>query len=170
MFGSDDPRGGANYLWVWRFPAPDSLAVAPTLAVSFILAHRRLPISSLSFPSRPLPRLLTAPLAAIALAHLPGMKALPAPFEQTTPCAPLAGSSFPPTRLLIFGMACWILGRAHGRSRLPEAPALEGKLLLSGAKQRLRVTSISRGFLDVIDDNKFAGTPSRLEFQPKLLL
>src|SRR5436190_1470950 len=54
-------------------------------------------------------------LAAISLACLPWMKTFLAPFEQTAPCTRPADHGSPPTRLLLSGMACWILGRAHGR-------------------------------------------------------
>jgi len=41
----------------------------------------------------------------------------------------------PAARGLIFGLACWIIWRAHGRRRPPEAPAGRGIRLLSGAQQ-----------------------------------
>ena len=46
------------------------------------------------------------------------MKTLLASFQQTSPRPddnlPPAGRALPPARPLIFGMACRILGRAHG--------------------------------------------------------
>src|ERR1039458_9506782 len=71
-------------------------------------------------------------LAAVAMARLPGMKSLSASLEQTS-AQPRSVGQTPPD-LLLSGMACRILGRAHGRCRLPEAPALEGRALLSGAQ------------------------------------
>jgi hypothetical protein len=87
MFCSDYPRGVVTFLWFWRYPALDALPLAPALPVPFLLARRRLPISLLCLPSRPFPRSLLAALAAIALARLPGMKALLASLQQTTPRA-----------------------------------------------------------------------------------
>jgi hypothetical protein len=52
--------------------------------------------------------------AAITLARLPGMEALFAPFQQAAPHPRPACRSIRPT-LLIFGMTCRTLGRAHGR-------------------------------------------------------
>jgi len=114
MFGSDYPRGGVNRFWLWRFPTLDAFPVAAALAVPFLLARRRLPISLLSFLARPFPRRLPAVLAAIAFARLLGTKALLAAFQQTAPHPRPTGQS-PPPSLLIFGMGCRILGRAHGR-------------------------------------------------------
>lgn len=112
---SDYPRGLSNCLWLWWFPAPHPLPVAPALTVPFLLAQRRRPVSLLRLPPRPLPRRLPAAFAAIALVRLPGMKALLASFQQTTPHPRPACQSLPPTRLLIFGMTCRTLGKAHGR-------------------------------------------------------
>jgi len=106
MFCSDDPRGVANYLWLWWFPGFDALAVALALPVAFLLARRRRPVPLLRLPLRPLPRRLPAMPAAIALARLPGTKALLAPFEQTIPHARSAWQPSPPPSLLIFGMTC----------------------------------------------------------------
>ena len=47
--------------------------------------------------------------------RLPGMKALLATFQQTLPGPRPACQTFPSTGLLIFGMTCRTLGRAHGR-------------------------------------------------------
>jgi len=105
MFGSDYPRGRVNCFWLWWFPAFDPLPVAPALPVPFLLARRRLPVSLLSFPARPSPRRLAAPLAAIALPCLVRMKALLASFQQTQACPRPACRSLRPT-LLIFGMTC----------------------------------------------------------------
>jgi len=73
------------------------------------------------------------------------MKALLASFQQTTPHPRPAGESLPPASLLIFGMGCRTLGRAHGRWWLPEAPALERDLLLSGAQTSgsLRINTVT---------------------------
>src|SRR5205085_404781 len=114
MFGRDDPRGFVNCLWLWWFPTFDALAVAPALPVPFLLARRRRPVSLLRLPLRPLPRRLPAMLAAIALARLPGMEALLASFQQAAPHPRPTRQSLRPT-LLIFGMGCRTLGRAHGR-------------------------------------------------------
>src|ERR1700722_1192455 len=114
MFGSDYPRGVVNWLWFWWFPAFDTLTVAPTLAVSFLLARHRFPVSLLGLPARPFPCRLPASLAAVALVCLPGMKTLLTAFQQTQPGPRPVCQSLRPT-LLIFGMTCRTLGRAHGR-------------------------------------------------------
>src|SRR2546426_32796 len=114
MFCSDYPRGVVNCLWLWWFPAVDAFPVAPALPVPFLLARRRCPVALLPLPPRPFPGRFPALFAAITLARLPGMEALLAPFQQTAPHPRLTGQSLPPT-LLIFGMGCRILGRAHGR-------------------------------------------------------
>src|SRR5438309_9707612 len=85
MFGSDYPRRVVKCLWLRWFPALDALAVASALPVPFLLAQRRFPVSFLSFPARPFPCRFPASLAAVALARLPGMKALLATFQQTAP-------------------------------------------------------------------------------------
>jgi len=105
MFGSDYPRRVVNCLWLWWFPALDALAVASALPVPFLLARRRFPVSFLGFPARPFPGRLPASLAAVALARLPGRKALLAPFEQTA-SRPRPTRQSPPPSLLIFGMGC----------------------------------------------------------------
>lgn len=97
-------------------PLSDTLAVTPVLPVAFFFACRRRPVTLLSLPARPLPRRLPALLAAIALARLAGMKTLVAAFQQTPAGARTAGRAFPPAAVfLIFGRACRILVRAHGR-------------------------------------------------------
>jgi hypothetical protein len=113
-FCSDYPRRLINCVWLWWFPALDALPVAPALTVPLLLAHRRLAVSLLCFPPRPFPCRLPAALAAITLACLPRMKALLTSFQQATPHPRPSSQSFAPT-LLIFGMTCRTLGRAHGR-------------------------------------------------------
>src|ERR1700733_262599 len=114
MFWSDYPRGVVNCLWARWFPAFDALPVAVALTVAFLLAGRRLPVALLRLPPAPLPRRIPALFAAITLPCLPRMEALCASLQQTEPCTRPTGPS-PPPSLLIFGMACRILGRAHGR-------------------------------------------------------
>jgi hypothetical protein len=115
MFCSDYPRGGVNGFWLWWFPVPDPLPVALALTIPFLLSCRRLPVSLLRLPPRPSPRRRSAALAAIALACLPGMKPLLASFQQAIPHPGTAGQSLPLPRLLIFGMGCRTLEKAHGR-------------------------------------------------------
>ena len=137
-FFSDYPRGLANRRFLWVVPAADPLPVAPTLAVAFLLSRRDRPVSLLRSPLRPSPGRLPAALAAIALRRLSGVKTLLAPFEQTPPRSRPACRWLSPPRLLIFGITCRILGKAHGRLRLPEAPALERNITpLQGANFRL---------------------------------
>ena len=88
---------------------------------SLLFAGRRVPVSLLGFPPRPGPRRLPALLAAIALPRMSRVKALFTSFEQTPPGPWPARRPFAPAALLIFGMACSTLGRAQGRSLLPEA-------------------------------------------------
>jgi len=97
MFLSDYPRGLVNSL-LYCFPALDALPVTAALAVAFLLARRRFPVSLLRLPPRPLARLLAAALTAIPLARLLRMKALLAPLQQTEPCTRSAGPAFPPPR------------------------------------------------------------------------
>jgi hypothetical protein len=135
---SDYPRGLRNGFACWWFSASDAFPVTPALPVTLLFARRRGPIALLSLPPRPGPRRLPALLAAIALPPPSRAKPLLTTFEQTPPGP--RGSSLPtcpfsPAALLIFGMACRTLGRAQGRSLLPEAPAPEGIALLSGAQQ-----------------------------------
>ena|SRR6516225_5014708 len=132
---SDDPRHLRNCLFLRRFPVPDALPVAPALPVPLLLALGRSPVSVLGLPPRPLPRSLPAAGAAIPLAHSLGAKALLASLQQATPPPRPAGRSFPPTDLLLLGTACRILGRAHGRYWLPEAPAPKKSGLFFGAQQ-----------------------------------
>ncbi len=66
-----------NCLWLWRFPAFHALPVAPALTVPLLLAGPGRPVSFLRLPARPFPRRFPALFAAIALARLPRMKALP---------------------------------------------------------------------------------------------
>jgi len=83
MFCSDYPRWVVSYLWFRWLAASSPLPVASALAVAFLLARRRRPISLLCLPPRPFPRRLPASLAAVALARLPGTKALLASLYQT---------------------------------------------------------------------------------------
>ena len=104
------------FLRCWLLPLSDTLAVTPVLPVAFFFARRRRPVTLLGLPARPLPCGLPALLAAIALACLAGMKTLLTAFQQTTAGARTAGWAFPPAAVfLIFGRACRILVRAHGR-------------------------------------------------------
>jgi hypothetical protein len=105
------------------------------LTVALLFASRLGPVALLGLPPRPGPRRLPARLAAIALPRPSWPKALLTSFEQTQPRPRSARQPFSRAALLIFGMACCTLGRAHGRSLLPEAPAPEGIALLSGAQQ-----------------------------------
>src|SRR5689334_5356547 len=114
MFCGDYPRGIVNCLWLLWFPVFDALPVASALPAPFLLARRRRPVSLLRLPPRPLPRCLPAVLAAIALSRLPWMKTLLASLQQTTAHSRLACQTLAPP-LLIFGMTCRTLGRAHGR-------------------------------------------------------
>src|ERR1039458_4968521 len=114
MFCSDDPRGLLNCLWLCRFPAFHALPVALALSVPLLLAGPGRPVLFLRLPARPFSRRFPAFFAAIALARLPRMEALLAPFQQAAPHPRPTPQSLPPT-LLIFGRTCRILGRAHGR-------------------------------------------------------
>src|SRR5579883_1464330 len=111
MFRSDYPRRVVNCPWFWWYPALDALPVASALVVPFLLACRPLPVSLLRLPARPLPRRLPAALAAIALARLPGMKTLLAPFQQTP--------SHPRPAAIRFGS---ITGRQGGSGAVDDLP------------------------------------------------
>jgi hypothetical protein len=115
MFLSDYPRAIANRLRFWSFPAFDALAVASALPVASLFATGCLAVLLLRLPPRPLPRLLPALRAAIALARVPRMHTLLAAFQQTAPCSRPPSPALPPLRRLIFARACKTLGRAHGR-------------------------------------------------------
>jgi len=106
MFYSDYPRGLTNCLWSCWFPAFDPFPVAPALAIAFLLACRRRPVSLLRLPQRPFSRRFSTALAAIPLLRLPRMELLLAPFEQTTPLPWPACPVFPPPSRLIFDTVC----------------------------------------------------------------
>ena len=91
------------------------------MPVALLFTRRRGPIALLGLPPRPGPRRLPARLAAIALPRMSRPKLLLTSFEQTPPGPGPAPQPFAPAALLIFGMACSTLGRAQGRSLLPEA-------------------------------------------------
>jgi hypothetical protein len=118
---SDYPRGVWNCFTCRWFSVPDTLPIAPALPVPLLFAGRSIPVSLLGFPPRPGPRRLPARLAAIALPRLSRPKVLLTSFEQTLPGAGPAHQPLASAALLIFGMACSTLGRAQGRSLLPEA-------------------------------------------------
>jgi hypothetical protein len=105
----------------WWFSAPDALPVTPALPVALLFAGRSVPVSLLGFPPRPGPRRLPALLAAIALPRMSRPKVLLTSFEQTPPGPWPAHQPLASAARLIFGMACRTLGRAQGRSLLPEA-------------------------------------------------
>jgi hypothetical protein len=96
------------------FPLFDALAVTPALPVAFFFTRRRRPVVLLGLPSRPLPRRLPAPWAAIALARLHRTKTLVTAFQQTAARPRPAGRAFPPAVFLILAGGCRILDRAHG--------------------------------------------------------
>ena len=118
---SDYPRCVWNCFTCRWFSFPDTLPIAPALPVPLLFAGRRVPVSLLGFPPRPGPRCLPARLAAIALPRMSRPKVLLTSFEQTLPGAGPAHQPLASAALLIFGMACSTLGRAQGRSLLPEA-------------------------------------------------
>ncbi len=144
---SDDPRGARNGLAYWWFSVSDAVPITLALADALPFARPRRPVSLLRLPPRPGSRLLPARLAAITLPRPPRTKPLLTTFEQTPSGPRPAPGPLAPAALLIFGMACRTLGRAHGRSLLPEAPAPEGIALLSGAQQifgSIRSTTLSQ--------------------------
>ena len=118
---SDYPRGVWNCFTCRWLSVPDTLPIAPALPVPLLFAGRSVPVSLLGFPPRPGPRCLPALLAAIALPRMSRPKVLLTSFEQTPPGPWPAHPPFSSAALLIFGMACRTLGRAQGRSLLPEA-------------------------------------------------
>ena len=118
---SDYPRGVWNCFTCRWFSVSDTLPIAPALPVPLLFAGRSVPVSLLGFPPRPSPRRLPALLAAIALPRLSRPKVLLTSFEQTPPGPWPAHQPLVSAALLIFGMACRTLGRAQGRSLLPEA-------------------------------------------------
>jgi hypothetical protein len=118
---SDYPCGVWNCFTCRWFSAPDTFPIALALPVPLLFTGRSVPVFLLGFPPRPGPRRLPALLAAIALPRMSRVKALFTSFEQTPPSTRPARHPFAPAALLIFGMACSILGRAQGRSLLPEA-------------------------------------------------
>ena len=91
------------------------------MPIPLLFTGRSVPVSLLGFPPRPGPRRLPARLAAIALPRMSRPKGLLTSFEQTPPGPWPAHQPFALAALLIFGMACSTLGRAQGRSLLPEA-------------------------------------------------
>lgn len=108
------------------------------MPVAFLFARRRGPIALLGPPPRPRPCRLPALLAAIALPRPSRTKPPLTSFEQTPPRPCPARQPLSPTGLLIFETACRTLGKAHGRSLLPEALPWRGIAILSGAQQIFR--------------------------------
>ena len=131
--------------------------IVPALTVAFLFAHRRAPVSLLALPPRPY---LPAMLAAIAVPHVSRPKAPLASLEQTPPGTGPARRQFPPAGLLIFGMACRTLGKAHGRSLLPEALPWRGRQSSPGR---------SRSYGQYETNNSIAKigcSPARFPFSP----
>jgi len=135
---SDYPRGVWNCFTCRWFSVPDTLPIAPALPVPLLFAGRSVPVSLLGFPPRPSPRRLPALLAAIALPRMSRPKVLLTSFEQTPPGPWPAHQPFASAALLIFGMACRTLGRAQGRSLLPEALPRRGLHSSPGAQPVFR--------------------------------
>ena len=77
-------------------PAADPLPIALALAVSFLSARRCRPVTLLRLVPSPFSRRFPAARAAIPLACLPGVKALLAAFQQTTPHPRPAGETLTP--------------------------------------------------------------------------
>src|ERR1017187_6551210 len=115
MFLSDYPRSLANCFRLCGFAVANPLPVAPALAVPLLLAGGGLPVPLLRLPPRPRPRRLPALRTAIALVRFARMKTLFASLEQTAPGPGPADCLAPPPGRLSRGIACMILGRAHGR-------------------------------------------------------
>ena len=108
------------------------------MPITFLFSYRRGPIVLLRLPPRPGPRRLPARLAAIALPRQSRLKPLLTSFEQA-PSGPRPGRQpLAPAARLIFGMACRTLGRAQGRSLLPEALSRRGRHSPSGRSRIFR--------------------------------
>jgi hypothetical protein len=103
-----------------RFSTPDALPVTPALPIALLSAGGRGPVALLRLHPRPGPRRLPARLAAIPLPRPSWPKALLTSFEQTQSRPRSAHQLSSRAVRLIFGMACSTLGRAQGRSLLPE--------------------------------------------------
>jgi hypothetical protein len=126
---SDYPRGFRNgFFRRSRLAVSGSLAITPALPVASLFSYRRRSIALLRLPARPSPSLSPALVAAIALSGAPRTESPRASLQQTA-TRPRAPAWRP-----IFGRECRIVVRAHGRC-LPEAHALEGTPLPSGAQQ-----------------------------------
>ena len=97
------------------------------MPVALLFARRRGPIDLLGLPPRPRPCRPSALLAAITLPRTSRPKALLTSFEQTRPAPRSARQPLALAALLIFGMACSTLGKAHGRSLLPDALPWRGR-------------------------------------------
>ena len=159
---SDYPRGIWNCFTCRWFSVSDTLPIAPALPVPLLFAGRRVPVSLLGFPPRPSPRRLPALLAAIALPRLPWPKVLLTSFEQTPPGPWPAHQPLVSAALFIFGMACSTLGRAQGRSLLPEAlPGGDGTPLRGAADLQVSTKSTT---LSHRSDFGWARSPRVLNF------
>jgi hypothetical protein len=139
---SDYPRGFWNGFFrrCW-LAVSDSLAITPALPVASLFSYRRRSVALLRLPARPSPRRTPAFVTAIALSRPLRTKTTLASLQQTAPRprAPawrLAG--FP-----IFGRECVESWSGPTGVWLPEAHALEGTSLLSGAQQ-IRFSADSR--------------------------
>jgi hypothetical protein len=108
------------------------------LPITFLFSYRRGPIVLLRLPPRPGPRRLPARLAAIALPRQSRLKPLLTSFEQAPSRPRPARLPLAPAARLIFGMACRTLGRAQGRSLLPEALSRRGRHSPSGRSRIFR--------------------------------
>ena len=142
---SDYPRGLRKCLFqCGLFPVADALPVPPALPVAFLSAGRRRPVLLLGLPVPPLPCCLTALTAAIPLMRSARAEPPFAAFQQTWAGSRPGHRPLPSAGTLrTVWLACTILGRAHGRSRLPEAPAPERTPLLSGATAGIRFSATS---------------------------
>ncbi len=115
---ADYPRRLIRCLADRFFPAPHALPVAPALRLALLLTQRCGPVLLLGFPLGPLSRLLSTPVAAVALRGLLRMKGLLTSLQQThprprPPC--WMHPSAPSGCLLIFGSVCRTFRKAHGR-------------------------------------------------------
>jgi hypothetical protein len=119
------------------------------LPVAFLLGRRRGPAALLRLPPRPGPRRLPALLAAIALPGQSRLKPLLTSFEQTPSRPRPARQPLAQAARLIFGMACRTLGRAQGRSLLPEALSRRGRHSPSGAAESSHQNAINNSIAEI---------------------
>jgi hypothetical protein len=143
----DDPRGLRNGLFLWWFSFFDALPVTSALRVPLLFARPCDPVLLLGLPLRPCTRRLAAVIAAIPLPSVSWAKPLFASLQQAPAGPRPAGRPMASATRLLFGRACKILGKAHGRVITPRSSAPGGEATPLRGPANLRLMATSRIYL-----------------------